>query len=291
MRPVQFVDGSGSQHVQNGLSNLCKRLRQWGFVADWCPRVEEASPGCILFLHDPVNESSIPEGCVALGQRTLNRRQRLVLAEQYGLPVPRWRSLDNQNQIASLFDEWNVNHFLYKADWSYSRAGIRLMRPDNVISLGKFDSDGDVFMEVLEGCPHTFKVDVAFDQIIACRKLFTRSVFDRKFRNGFAAPSMLSEVRSLQTELRNIGKAAFDYGVGLMNVDIMIDGYGKSWVIELNTCSVGREATWKRWPDIYIDGYANGVARWMTKKHPGLCSSDPTDRAGNLAKRSGGVRC
>ena len=217
MRPIQFIDGSTSKHVQNELSNLCLTLGQSGIVAHWCRSVKDALPGAILLLHDPVDQNTIPEGFQVLGQRTLNRRQRLVIAEKCGLSVPRWCSLEKQDDIALLFDEWDTAQFLYKADWSYSRGGIRLMTPNNLVWLNKFNPYGDVFMEVLGGCPHTFKVDVFFDRIIANRILFTRSVFDRKFGMGFTGRSTLGEIPAIEPQLRALGREVFNYGVGLMN--------------------------------------------------------------------------
>lgn len=256
-------------------------------TANWHPSVAEASPGATLLVHDPVQEDRIPERCQVLGQRTLNRRQRLILAEQSGLPVPRWRSLERKGQIVPLLDEWGVDHVLYKADYSYMRKGIRLVTrgrvPDDIVN-----ADADVFMAIVEGSPHTLKIDLFFDEIIACRKTFTRSVFDPKFRKSFTEFSSLGKIPPLLPQLRALGRALLYHGVGLTGVDVMIDREDEPWVIELNTCSVGREATWRRWPDLYIGGYVAGICRWVREDCPGRYSNNVAPVTGQLSQRFGG---
>ena len=94
MKHIQFVDSSQSKFVHNALTKLCGILIDAGISASWCERIEDACSGATLLLHDPVDENNIPEGCEVYGQRTLNRRQRLVLAEKLGLRVPRWCSIE-----------------------------------------------------------------------------------------------------------------------------------------------------------------------------------------------------
>jgi hypothetical protein len=288
MSHIQFVDPSRSIYVQNGLTKLCRILNETGITASWCGRIEDACPEAILLLHDPVDERNIPKSCKVYGQRTLNRRQRLVLAERLGLRVPRWCSLDSAEQLLDIFDNWRVDHFLYKADWSYSRSGVRLVTHDKLVALNRFDPSGDIFMEVLEGSPHTFKVDVFYDKVIGCRKLFTRSVFDQKFARSFTKTSELGERPAVEPELQHLGQNVFNYGVGLLNVDIMLDEHGREWVIELNTCSVGRDATWKRWPETYISGYAKGIMRWVDDGCVGRSMHSPAALSVDLAEKSGG---
>ncbi len=288
MSALNFVDYSKSEHVQRALSQLCSNLGQVGIQASWFGRVEHAPRDATLLLHDPVDEQRIPEGCRALGQRTLNRRERLVLAERCGLCVPRWRSLTDQDDVAPLFDEWGVDNILYKADWSYSRAGIRLKTRNKWTPVIRFNPDADVYMQILDGSPYTYKVDVFFDQIIACRKLLTRSVFDRKFYRGFTGVSSLAEIPPIEEKLKSLGRAVFDYGVGLTGVDLMFDRDGKAWVIELNTCSVGRAATWRRWPQAYMTGYTRGVRRWVDEGCPAQYGGDIESGLQMLSAREAG---
>ncbi len=285
---LNFIDYSKSEPVQRALSNLCTRLERLDIEARWFGRVEQAPQDTVLLLHDPVAENLIPAGCRVLGQRTLNRRQRLILAERCGLQVPRWCSLNSQDEIDSLFDRWGVEHILYKADWSYSRGGIKLLKRGKWTRFNKFNPGADVFMQVLDGSPHTFKVDIFFDQVIACRKLLTRSVSDPKFYRSFTGVSLPGEIPPVEDALKALGRAVFDYSVGLTNVDIMFDSGGRPWVIELNTCSVGREATWRRWPDVYIAGYAQGVRRWVDAGCPAQYGVGAEALRG-LAAQAGGL--
>ena len=87
METINFIDYSKSEFVHRGLNFLCDNLNADGINSNWYVTPEEAEPGSILLLHDPVVVDKIPEGCRVLGQRCLNRRERLVLAERCGLPV------------------------------------------------------------------------------------------------------------------------------------------------------------------------------------------------------------
>ena len=288
MRRLSVIDGSRSEHVQRGLSHLCATLESVGMTTDWHADVTDASPGSTVLVHDPVDDDRIPEGCRVFGQRTLDRRQRLLVAEQCGLPVPRWRSLERVDQVVELLDEWGVDQLLYKADRSYQRKGVLLARRGRIVPRAIARPDADVFMVILDGDPHTLKIDVFLDQIIACRKTFTRSVFDRKFRSGFTAYSSLEPIPPIEPQLKALGRALLDYGAGLTSVDVMIDRAGRPWVIELNTCSVGREATWRRWPDLYLEGYIEGLARWVRDGCPGRSGTDAAALAARVSRRSGG---
>ena len=204
---LQFVDPSQSEAVQAGLDRICGILIENGIAASWCSQIEEARPGSILLLHDPVSEDGIPNSCRTFGQRTMNRRERLLLAEQLGLRVPRWCSISDRSELDDVFDKLEAEHFLYKADWSYSRGGVRLVTRRQSVALDRFDAGGDVFMHVLDGSPQTHKVDVFYSRVIGCRKLHTRSVFDRSFADTFTEPSELGEIPSNATDLARLGKA------------------------------------------------------------------------------------
>ena len=289
-KPIYLVDRSQSEDVQSGLERLCSILRESDIHAEWCNHAGDAAPGAILLLHDPVQEEHIPDGCQVLGQRTLNRRERLVLAEKCGLSVPSWSSLESQVEIPDLMDKWNVDHLLYKADWSYSRKGIHVVNRDNVPTLGRFNADADIFMRIISGNHHTFKVDVFFDRIIGCRHLLTRSIlFDKRFHRSFSGASRLGDIPPMENEMRALGHAVMQHGVGLCGIDVMFDGNAKPWVIELNTSSVGREATWRHWPDTYITGYAEAIIHWVREGCRAQYCNGISSTASILSARAGGV--
>jgi hypothetical protein len=276
--------------VQSGLESLCSILRESGIRADWCGQVDAAARGSILLLHDPIQEEDIPDACQVLGQRTLNRRERLVLAEKCGLSVPTWSSLESQGEVLDLMDKWNVDHLLYKADWSYSRKGVHVVTRDNVPTLGRFNSDADIFMRIVGGNHHTFKVDVFFDRIIGCRHLFTRSVLlDKHFHRSFTGTSRLGEIPPLENEMKALGHAVMHHGVGLFGIDVMFDGDARPWVIELNTSSVGRDATWRHWPDTYVSGYAEAIKCWVREGCQAQYCNGISPSASTLSARAGGT--
>lgn len=288
MTRISFIDGARSDHVRQGLSSMCATLGSLGIAADWYPTAAEARPGTTLLLHDPVDEDRIPRNCRVYGQRILNRRLRLVLAEQCGLPVPKWRALERANEIVPLLDEWGVSQVLYKADYSYQRKGIRLVTRGKAFQRHILNPAGDVFMTILDGSDHTLKIDVFFDEVIACRKTYTRSIFDPKFYVNFTQYSSIEDVPPIRSQLRALGRELVHYGAGLTSVDVMIDREGQPWVIELNTSSVGREATWRRWPDLYLGGYVEGIRRWVGDGCPGRCASEVGVTAAQLSQTSGG---
>ncbi|MFT4927141.1 MAG: hypothetical protein ACI8WB_003247 [Phenylobacterium sp.] len=290
MQMINFIDKSTAEVVHQGLNFLCENLRADGIQANWYATVQEAQPGAILLLHDPVDEDKIPPGCQVIGQRCLNRRERLVLAERCGLPVATWCALDNLAQIPLLFDRWEVDNLLFKADWSYSRGGIkRLTRDDHQpFCPDKFNPDGDIFMKILDGSPDTYKVDLFYDQPFACRHMHTRSVFDKKFYNGFYRWSQLGTMPPLEEGLKKLGKELFFYGQGFSGADVMYDKDNNPWIIELNTSSLGRENTWHRWPEQYLQGYLLGLRHWIKDGCPAEFCHGISPRAALLDDRSGG---
>ncbi|NQZ13034.1 MAG: hypothetical protein HRT35_38300 [Algicola sp.] len=290
MQSINFIDISKTKQVHSGLDFLCESLRADGHKANWYGTLQQAEPDSILLLHDPLNEKNIPDGCRVLGQRCLNRRERLVLAERCGLPVATWCAVDTADDISPFFERWNVDNILYKPDWSYSRKGVqRLGRQDwQPFNPERFNPDGDVFMHILNGSPDTHKVDLFYDKAIACRHMYTRSVFDNKFHRGFRQPCDLGTIPPLAEGLKKLGMALMQYGEGFSGVDVMYDEHHNPWVIELNTSSLGREGIWIRWPRPYLDGYLAGLRNWIGDGCPAqFCNGIPANAA-QLNDRSGG---
>ncbi len=290
METINFIDYSKSEYVHRGLNYFCDNLNADGIKANWYVTPEQAEPGSILLLHDPVAEDIIPEGCRVLGQRCLNRRERLVLAERCGLPVATWSAVKTIEDVPELFDHWDTNNILYKADWSYSRVGIqRLSRQKwRPFCPRRFDPDADVFMRILAGSSDTHKVDFFYDHPFACRHMHTRSVFDNWFYKGFYRRSELGEIPPLTDGLKKLGKTLMLYGEGFSGADVMYDKHNRPWIIELNTCSLGREDTWLRWPEPYLEGYLEGLRHWIAEGCPAEFCNSISPRAEELSDRSGG---
>jgi hypothetical protein len=290
METINFIDRSKAQYVQNGLTFLCDSLKADGIRANWYASPKDAEPGAILLLHDPEEPANIPQGCRVLGQRSLNRRERLVLAERCGLPVVKWCVLESMDDIAGLFDLWGVDNLLAKADWSYSRGGIKRLTKEDCIpfSSHNYNADADVFMRILNGSPDTHKVDLFYTQQIACRHMYTRSVFDSNFYKGFTKHCNLGTIPSLEEGLTKLGQELMNYGQGLSGVDFMYDENNNPWVIELNTSSLGREGIWNRWREPYLAGYLGGLRQWIAAGCPAQFCNGLSPKAKQLSDRSGG---
>lgn len=289
MDPICFIDYSKSKFVHKGLDFLCEGLNKDGVDARWFVSPSEAPEGAILILHDPVEVGEIPKDCKVLGQRTLNRRERLVLAEQCGLPVVAWSAVDQLDEIPELFDRWQVDEILFKADWSYARCGVQMLtrRHWQPFSPRRFNPDADIFMRILNGRPDTYKVDHFYDHAFACRHMHTASVY-RNFYGPFSKSNSVAELPPLHAGYIQLGHAVMRHGVGFSGTDIMYDRNEEPWIIELNTCSLGREQTWMCWPGLYLHGYLQGLRNWIADGSPAEFCNDVSPFARELTARTGG---
>lgn len=285
---LDIIDNGKKMEVCQFLDDLCNELKTEDVIANWHKNIVKANSNSIILVHDPVNYNLIPTLSTVFGQRTLNRRQRLILAEQAGLPVPRWVSQFKEQAIEKLFEEWRVEHILYKSDLSFQRKNVFLLSKKNFREYRNSFSNGDVLMEPICGLSDTYKIDIFYDSIIGCRKLPTKSIHSPDFYKPCSDSSLEKVVpSSLHDSLRNLGKLLPHYGAGLTSVDFMLDTNMNPWVIELNTCSVGRDTTWSRWKPIYLEGYKAGIISWL-RNFPFNSSFQKTESE-ILRDMSGGV--
>jgi phenylacetate-coenzyme A ligase PaaK-like adenylate-forming protein len=200
-----------------------------------------------------------------LGQRTLNRFQRMAIADEHGVPVAAFGSPGNDEGLSRLAREWGETAVL-KYDWSSRRNGV-LPRPlgsDRKPFPLDFGVGRDVFMEFLADDPWTYKIDVFGGTILGGWILQTRSmrnanwqVIENQELLDFDPPM------ALQQKICALGERLLEHGVGNASFDLM-RAAGGFRLIEANTCAVST-AAWARNPERYASRLASAIIQILKR--------------------------
>ncbi|MBP0485171.1 hypothetical protein [Sagittula salina] len=205
---------------------------------------------------------TVPLDCLVgdqkvLGLRTLNRRTRLDVLAQAGLPVQDYGTPNSTADLATLCRNWNSDAAVVKLDWSFRRAGIALLPVGAPLPL-EFDPSCDVAMRPLDGDPRTLKIDIFADQVLGATWLDTRAITAANWQmigpRGQWTAKLTPEVEQMVVVA---GRAMLPHGVGYASIDVMFSDTGPR-IIEANTTSVGT-AYWRSAPQPYADALARGV--------------------------------
>src|ERR1700688_2514272 len=233
---------------------------------------------------DPIPDRPCLSDAKILGQRTLNRYQRMEIAARIGASVAAFGSPANDEQLSALVRDWG-EFCVLKYDWSARRNGV-FSWPLGA-NRKKFPSDfrvgSDLFMQFLEEDPLTYKIDTFCGNILGGWIFPTRSmrladwqVVDDRSNYDFDPPIPLrASIQAVSEELvaHGVGYASFD----LMRVE------NDFHIIEVNTCSVGTTA-WNDWPERYAETYSDAILQTLKRldsitKYRQL--RQQADRAGN----------
>ncbi len=284
--PLLFFDRVEHECLDQSKGLIEAAIREHGVESRWSDQLPEAGiSDDVIVLGHSGSQPRYPIGHVCfMGKRLLNRRQRLVLAEQVGAPVARWAAPED-GRFEPLLARLETGQLLYKSDASFRRRGVHLVRSGDTVD---FKPAGDIYMEVLDGDPCTYKMAVFYDTVIACRRLETRSVFDPEFHTALSMQYLVDYDAELWALGSLLGRTFAGYSGGYMSIDFM-RCRGRWFVIEINPCGVGRRTSWRLWPEVYAQGYTRGVLKWLADDKP-----EPLDamraRARALADvRAGGI--
>lgn len=209
---------------------------------------------------DPIADRPALSNARVLGQRTLNRYQRMEIAAAAGAPVASFGSPANDDELSKLSRHWG-DICVLKYDWSARRNGVFLW-PLEARTRKAFPPDFqvgcDLFMEFLGDDPLTYKMDIFCGQVLGSWIFPTRNmrlanwqVVEDRNNYEFHPPEDLVD------KICNVSNGLIDHGVGYASFDLMRTQAGFS-IIEINSCSVGT-AVWNSWPQRYAESYADAI--------------------------------
>ncbi|HZP20579.1 MAG TPA: hypothetical protein VFB16_10275 [Bauldia sp.] len=213
---------------------------------------------------DPIRDRPSLSDARLLGQRTLNRRERLEVAKAAGAPVARFGAPRSEDELTALGREWGTQQTVLKYDWSSRRNGVFLwpLGEGRQPLPADFNPQTDVCMEFLDGDPRTFKADLfagcfLFGWILATRDMRNTDwqVVEENTRERAELPA------DLIARLDAAGDALLAHGVGYCSFDLM-NGPEGFRIIEINTSGVGT-SIWNFFPNEYAASYARAILRTL----------------------------
>lgn len=214
-----------------------------------------------VVMHED-DERFVPEGDrVVLGQRLLNRQERLRALDGLGVPIVPWCAPLSNEEWVQAGDTWQVDSVVVKKDKACDRQGVQL----SSISAGLpewFDAKRDVVMMEAQGEAATIKVDLFGASIVWALKLITPSLRDASFRTAEYPYDMTTIPFDTELAAQKIGAHLQNFGAGYLSVDFM-QHEDHLHVIEVNVCAVSRILTWPYWKARYLERYADGLAEWL----------------------------
>lgn len=219
----------------------------------------------LIISADPLRDRPSLHRARVLGQRTLNRFERMEIAARHTRSVTAFGSPENDDQLSTLTRDWGGGCVL-KYDWSSRRNGVFLWP----LNSGRqpFPSDFrpgcDLFMEFIEGNPLTYKVDAFCGAILGSWIFPTRSMRDADWQIVSAAdPVAFDPPAPVRSAVESVSEALVSYGVGYASYDLMQakDGFK---LIEINSCSVSTHM-WSDWPDRYAQSYPRAILRTLKR--------------------------
>jgi len=234
------------------------------------------SDGEVVVAHQPVGPRPGLAEARVLGQRVLDRGERLLVVERLGLPVPPWAPAGDDAAVDRL--SAGAGRLLFKADRSYKGRHVRLLAP------GERPTDvrpGDVVMTALEEDPITYKAHAFGATMISSHAYHSPPADQLPFPGGVYDYELFGPDPEMQDIVAAVGRAFLGYGAGYCAADLMRQD-GRWWVIEVNTGAVGLSSTWGRWPDRYAAAYTEALTAWLAEGAPAPSLGQAEQRAREL---------
>ncbi len=220
----------------------------------------------LLIAVEPIGDQPALSDARLLGQRTLNRFQRMELAVQSGVPVAAFGSPRDDDGLTALARDWS-DFAVLKYDWSSRRKGVFLwpLGAQRKVFPSDFRPGQDLFMEFLGEDALTYKIDAFGGTIVGSWILPTRSMlkFDWQVIEDSASHDFTPPV-ALQQSIAEFSKNLLVHGVGYASFDLMRarDGFR---LIETNTCAASTSA-WNLDPLGYATRLAEGIAHTLARR-------------------------
>jgi len=220
---------------------------------------DEHATADLLIAVEPIGDRPALSEARLLGQRTLNRFQRMELAVQSGVPVTAFGSPRGDDDLTALAREWG-DFAVLKYDWSSRRNGVFLwpLGAERKVFPSDFHSGQDLFMEFLGEDPQTYKIDAFAGTIVGSWVLQTRSMLKYDWQViKDPAPRQFTSPAPLQRSIGAFSENLLEHGVGYASFDLMCasDGFR---LIEANTCAASTSA-WNLDPPAYASRLAEGI--------------------------------
>jgi hypothetical protein len=219
----------------------------------------------LIIGFEPFEDRKQLLGARVLGQRTLNRFQRMEIAATTEALVAEFGSPRNDDELSALTRDWGPFCVL-KYDWSLRRNGVFAwpLGDTRPAFPSDFTPGCDLFMKFVDGDPKTYKVDAFCGTVLAGWILPTRSMREPDWQ-VIDVPEMLEfdvppDVRAC---VEAVSEALIAQGVGYASYDLMRGPLGFH-LIEANTCAVST-AMWDVSPERYAANYLRAMLRALER--------------------------
>jgi hypothetical protein len=219
----------------------------------------------LIIGFEPFEDRKQLLGARVLGQRTLNRFQRMEIAATTEALVAEFGSPRNDDELSALTRDWGPFCVL-KYDWSLRRNGVFAwpLGDTRPAFPSDFTPGCDLFMKFVDGDPKTYKVDAFCGTVLAGWILPTRSMREPDWQ-VIDVPEMLEfdvppDARAC---VEAVSEALIAQGVGYASYDLMRGPRGFH-LIEANTCAVST-AMWDVSPERYAANYLRAMLRALER--------------------------
>lgn len=228
--------------------------------------VNEVPVTCdLILMASPTGMQGVDSDRIVLGLRTINRRERLEIAAQV-VPenlIARWASPLGEAALGEVLSTWGKKKdYVFKYDWSAGRRGVSLHRQGQDHLPEDYDPGKDIVMEYLDDDPYTYKADLCCGVLLNSWFLRTESITAGNFNEYTRNPTQYSLPQGVRKQLEVLSRELMRYGSGYISVDMM-QYQGVFKIIEINTNAVGRNISWKRFGETYLQTYPKGLQQLL----------------------------
>jgi hypothetical protein len=242
---------------------LVARMVMDGIVINYCKKFSAAPKDAVLLLAESCELPGIEPDRIVLGIHTINRKERMEVAEQV-IPknlIARWASPANEMELAETLLNWGVNTYVLKYDWSYGRRGVKLLYGTEQLCKD-YDPDKDIVMEYLDDDPYTYKAELCCGVLLNTWLLQTVPIPAANFNEFTGVPIQYILPEDIKQQLERLSVELMRYGSGYISIDMMMYK-GEYKIIEINTTSIGRNISWRHFGNAYLDTYPEGLKRLL----------------------------